>query len=387
MTVGKIDGTCDSGFRRVRDAFAENFEQRGEVGAAVAITIDGRPVVDLWGGALDAKRTRPWTRDTLVNVYSTTKGLTAMCAHRLVDQRKLDLEAPVSRYWHEFAQAGKDRLPVRYLLSHQAGLPAVQRPLPPEALFDWDSMCGALAEQEPWWAPGTKHGYHAMTFGFLVGEVIRRITGLRPRDYVRAQLAEPLGIDFQIGLAESDDHRVAEMIAAPPPPPNAVNLFAEAMNNPESVTAKTIANPPTISAPGVANSLEWRRAELPAANGHATARALARIYGALSRGGEIDGVRVLTPESIARCHDEQARGRDEVLLMPTRFSLGFILSQPEASLGPGLKSFGHPGAGGSLGFADPQAKVGFGYTMNQMGPTMLIDPRATALIDAVYASL
>src|SRR5438093_5263352 len=215
MTIGKIDGTCDSGFRRVREAFAENFEQRGEVGAAVAITIEGRPLVDLWGGALDAKRTRPCTRDTIVNVYSTTKGVTAMCAHRLVDQGKLDLEAPVSRYWPEFAQAGKDRLPVRYLLSHQAGLPAVRRPLPPEALFDWDSMCGALAEQEPWWAPGTKHGYHAMTFGFLVGEVIRRITGLRPRDYVRAQLAEPLGIDFQIGLAESDDHRVAEMIAAP----------------------------------------------------------------------------------------------------------------------------------------------------------------------------
>jgi CubicO group peptidase (beta-lactamase class C family) len=386
MAVGNIDGTCDSKFRRVRDAFAENFEKRGEVGAAVAITIDGRPVVDLWGGYTDGHHTYPWIRDTIVNVYSTTKGVTAMCAHRLVDQGKLDLDAPVSRYWPEFAQAGKDRLPVRYLLSHQAGLPAVRRPLPSEALFDWDLMCSALAEQEPWWAPGTKHGYHALTFGFLLGEVIRRITGMRPRDYVRAQLAEPLGVDFQIGLAESDTHRVAEMIAAPPPP-DAPDFFAEAMKNPESVTAKTVANPPTLTLPGVANSPEWRRAELPAANGHSTARALARIYGALARGGEIDGVRVLTPESIARCHAEQARGRDEVLLMSTRFSLGFMLSQPDASLGPGLHSFGHPGAGGSLGFADPQAKVGFGYTLNQMGPTILIDPRATALIDAVYASL
>lgn len=221
-----IGGECDSGFSRVREAFAENFDNQREVGAAVAIVVDGRRVVDLWGGHRDEKRTRLWNRDTLVNVYSTTKGLMAVCAHQLVSSGKLDLDAPVARYWPEFAQAGKKDLPVRFLLSHRAGLPAISKPLPAEALFDWDIMCSALAEQQPWWKPGEKHGYHAMTFGFLVGELIRRITGESPRDYLRTKLAAPLHADFQIGLSERDENRVAEIIAAPPPPPGAPNPMA-----------------------------------------------------------------------------------------------------------------------------------------------------------------
>jgi CubicO group peptidase (beta-lactamase class C family) len=383
-----IEGECDSGFSRVREAFAENFDNHREVGAAVAIVVDGRRVVDLWGGHRDEKRTRPWTRDTLVNVYSTTKGLMAVCAHQLVSSGKLDLDAPVARYWPEFAQAGKKELPVRFLLSHRAGLPAISKPLPAEALFDWDVMCSALAEQQPWWKPGEKHGYHAMTFGFLVGELIRRITGESPRDYLRTKLAAPLRADFQIGLSERDENRVAEIIAAPPPLPGAPNPMAALLSaKPESVTARTLANPPSVSAPGVSNSPAWRRAQLPAANGHGTARALAQVYGALSRGGEIGGVRVIAPEAIRRFSEEQSSGLDEVLLIPTRFSLGFMMSLPSASMGPGTRSFGHPGAGGSLGFADPDAKIGFGYIMNQMNAGILIDQRATALINALYQSL
>jgi CubicO group peptidase (beta-lactamase class C family) len=227
-----------------------------------------------------------------------------------------------------------------------------------------------------------------MTYGFLVGELIRRITGESPREYLRTKLATPLGVDFQIGLNESDENRVAEMITAPPPLPGAPNPMAALMSaDPESVTAKTLANPPSVLAPGVANSQAWRRAQLPAANGHGTALAIAQVYGALARGGEIGGVHVIAPEAIHRFSEEQSCGPDEVLLIPTRFSLGFMMSLPSASMGPGPRTFGHPGAGGSLGFADPDAKIGFAYIMNQMNAGILIDQRATAMIDAIYQCL
>ena len=386
MTV-KIEGTCDARFSRVRDAFAENFEARNEVGAGAAVTLDGKTVVNLWGGFTDREKTKPWTSDTIANVYSTTKGITAICAHRLADKGLLDLDAPVSRYWPEFAQAGKGKVPVRFLLSHRAGLPAVAKPLAEDSIFSWDAMASALAEQEPWWEPGTKHGYHALTFGWLVGEVIRRITGKTPGVYLRDEIAGPLGADFQIGLDAKHDARVAGLIPSPPPAPGEPNLFADIAKYPESVTAKAFMNPPVLSKPGLVNSREWRAAEIPAANGHGTALSLARIYGALARGGDLDGVHVMSKNEIARCSEEQSIGADAVLVLSTRFSLGFMMSQPGASLGPNPKSFGHPGAGGSLGYADPEAKIGFGYVMNRMQSSILIDPRATALIDAVYASL
>ncbi len=383
----KIEGTCDPKFSRVKDAFAENFEKRSEVGAAAAVVLDGKSVVDIWGGHADKAATRPWTRDTLVNVYSTTKGVTAICAHRLVDKGLLDIDAPVAKYWPEFAQAGKDKLPVRFLLSHRAGLPAVRKILDGDALFNWTTMTTALAEQEPWWEPGTAHGYHAVTFGWLVGEVIRRITGKTPGVYLRDEIAGPLGLDFHIGLDAKHDARVASLIASPPPGPGEPNIFAEAMKNPESVVAKAFMNPPLMGKPGLVNSREWRAAEIPAANGHGTARALARLYGALARGGELDGVRVMSKDEVAKCSIEQSNGPDKVLTLNTRFSQGFMMSQPGADLGPNAESFGHPGAGGSLGYADPEAKIGFGYTMNKMQSSLLIDPRATALIEAVYASM
>ena len=384
----KIEGECDKRFEGVRKAFAENLEKRGELGASVAIVIDSKPVVDLWGGHSDKARSRPWQRDTLVNVYSTTKGLTATCAHRLIDQGKLDPDEAVSHYWPEFAQAGKKEMPVRYLLSHRAGLPAIRKVLSEEALFDWDTMASALAEQDPWWQPGTKHGYHALTIGWLVGEVIKRVTGKGLGRYFREEIAEPLGLDAHIGLDAKHDSRVSDLLPSPPPAPNEPNLFVEAMKEPEGATAKAFLNPPVLTKPNLVNTRPWRAAELGAANGHTNARSLARMYGALARGGEVDGYRIVRPEAIERFYAEQSFGPDQVLMqMPTRFSLGFMLSQPGAMFGPNRKSFGHPGAGGSLGFADPIAKVGFGYTMNQMANGLLIDSRAEALINAFYAAL
>ncbi|MBI3759907.1 MAG: beta-lactamase family protein [Deltaproteobacteria bacterium] len=383
----RIEGICDPRFERVKVAFAENFEKRNEYGASIAITLDGKPVVDLWAGYTDKARTLPWGRDTIANVFSTTKGMTAICAHRLVDQGKLDLDAPVARYWPEFAQAGKEKMPVRMLLNHQAGLPAIRKKLHDDDMYNWETMASALAAQEPWWVPGTAHGYHALTIGFLVGEVIRRITGKSVGTYFRDEIAKPLGIDCHIGLDERDDARCATMLASPPPPPGQVNLFEYAQQHPDSVTAYAFNNPATAMKLGAVNARAWRGAEVPAANGHSNARALARLYGALARGGEVDGVRVLSPEGVTRSYTEESFGKDEVLLITTRFTTGFMLTKPDDPFGPNPRSFGHPGAGGSLGYADPDAKIGFGYVMNKMGPYIVVDPRTRTLIDAVYASL
>lgn len=384
-----IAGTCDPRFARVRDVFAQNFRERDEVGAAVALTVAGRPVVDLWAGHADQLRTRPWERDTIVNVYSTTKGMAALCLHQLVEQGRVDLDAPVARYWPAFAQAGKESLPVRHLLGHRAGLAAVKALLPGEALYDWDAMVDALAAERPWWEPGTAHGYHAVTFGWLVGEVVRRVTGKSLGTYFREAVAGPLGMDFHVGLPDAEHGRVAEMSGIPMPEPGAegMQLGLVMMMDPEGLTARAFMNPPSM-ARGV-NIPEWRRAEIPGANGHADARALARVYGALASGGAADGVHVLSAESIARCHAELSQGPDLVLQVETRFGHGFMLPQarPDTRIGHGPRAFGHPGAGGSIGFADPDAEVGFGYVLNRMGPHILLDPRATALIDAVYASL
>lgn len=382
----EIEGTCDERLQGVRRAFAENFALHGEVGATVAVTVGGKLAVDLWGGHADAARTRRWTRDTIVNIASTTKGITSVCAHRLVDRGLLDLEAPVARYWPEFAQAGKASMPVHLLLSHRAGLPAIDAPLPTEALYDWSVMTRALAEQKPWWEPGTKHGYHAFTFGWLVGEVVRRITGRSLGTYWREELAEPLGLDCHIGLAAEHDARVAEFLP-PPSSSGQPDLEEELTRNAGPMVQKALNNPPkTVSD---MNTPSWRRAEIPAGNAHTTARALARLYGALASGGKMDDFQLLTSASIDRARTQQASGPDAVLFgMPTRFGLGFSLP-PEgtgfASSSP--SSFGCPGAGGSIAFADPEARVGFAYIMNQLQAGMPPDPRAARLIDAVYASL
>jgi CubicO group peptidase (beta-lactamase class C family) len=344
--------------------------------------------VDLWGGYMDAARTRPWERDTIVNVWSTTKGIVATCAHRLVDRGLLELDAPVAKYWPEFAQAGKEDIPVRFLLSHQAGLPAIREPLPMGSAFKWDVMTDALAKEEPWWEPGAKHGYHAFTWGWLVGEVMRRVTGRSVGAYFREEIAAPLGLDFHIGLGPEHDSRVAEVISPDPPQPGETNFVMEMLQDPQSMAFKVLANLPDLFAPGVVNTREWRAAEIPAANGHSNARAVARLYGSLARGGEVDGVRILSRDAIESAMVEQASGVDEVLGLNLRTGLGFFLTSPDARLGPNPRAFGHSGAGGSLGFADPDAKVGFGYAMNGMiQENTLTDPRWAPLIDAVYAAL
>ena len=382
----EIDGSCDARFERVREVFAENFRLRDEVGAAVAVAIDGRLVVDLWGGHHDRERKRAWERDTLVNVYSTTKGVTALAAHRLVDEGRLDLDAPVASYWPEFAQAGKGTIPVRFLLSHRAGLPAVRKLLPNEALYDWNAMVESLAAEAPWWEPGAKHGYHAVTFGWLVGEVVRRIVGKSLGSYVRDAFAKPLDLDLHVGLAEREHARVADILQPPAPDPSgeAAQLFARALADPEGVTARAFMNPPSMAlGPNVP---AWRSAEIPGANGHATARALATLYGRAALG---DAGGVLSREAILRCRGEQSHGADLVLGVPTRFGLGFMLRQGSHEGGRclGAGAFGHPGAGGSLAFADPERRLGFGYVMNRMGPRILLDDRAIALVEAANACL
>ncbi len=377
-----IHGDCDPRFAAVRDAFAANFAAGREVGAAFAATVDGRMVVDLWGGHADAARTRAWERDTIVNVFSTTKAVTALCAHMLADRGVLDLDAPVARYWPEFAQSGKDAIPVRMLLSHTAGLAAIRQPLRVETLYDWDRYAGIIAAETPWWEPGTANGYHAMTFGHLVGEVIRRVSGASVGRFVRDHVAGPLAADFHIGLPESDDRRCAEMIPATIREMAAAGLGAA---DPGSLRARVLENPPLR--PRHANTPAWRRAEIPAANGHGNARSVARILSALACGGALNGVRLLGDAALARAIEPQAHGRDLVLGFRIKWGLGFMLASPELPLSPNPRAFGHGGWGGSLGFVDLDASVSWAYVMNKMAPGTAGDTRGFGLMAALYGAL
>lgn len=377
-----IDGWCDDRFEAVREAFTANFAERGETGAAVCVVIGGRTVADLWGGTADPQAQRPWTPDTLVNVFSIGKGLTALVTARLMAGGHLDVDAPVARYWPEFGAAGKQDVTVRHLLTHQAGLPAIRERLPPGAMLDWPAMTGALARQAPWWEPGTAHGYHANTFGFLVGEVVRRVTGRTVGALLREEIAGPLGADVHIGLPAAEHHRVAPFTFKEPPSEE----DRSGLPDRELMAYNAYLNPGGLSGAGVINTARWRAAEIPATNGHATARGVARVYSALAAGGAIDGVEVVDTATLAAVTTEQVYGEDRVLHRSTRFGLGFQLTQRERPLGPNSGAFGHFGAGGSLGFCDPQAGMAFGYVMNEMGPRWQ-NPRNRALVQAVYTGL
>lgn len=392
MSDAHAEGFCDSRFELVRKEFERNLRERGDVGAGVAVVVGGAPVVDLWGGWLDAGRTRPWAHDSIVNVWSLGKAVTAVCLLQQVEAGRVELEAPVARYWPEFAQAGKAELPVKYLLSHQAGLPAVAKPLAPGTnLLSWETMTSALAEQEPWWTPGERFGYHVNTFGFLAGEVLRRVDGRSVGTYIREELAEKHGIDFLVGFGAEEDARVADWI------PYQAEAGEESQRpwlerDPATLSGVELArilayqNPPGHPEGGV-NSRMWRAAEYPSTNPHSNARALARIFGGLADGGKIDGKRVLAPELIERANTIEADGDDVVLGRPNRFGLGFQLTNPGIRpLGPNPRAFGHYGNGAVLGFADPDAGVGFGFVCNRAGKSWR-DPRNIALIDAVYACL
>ncbi len=388
-TTIEIQGLCKDGFQGVKDAFADNFADHGEIGAALSLVVGGETVVDIWGGYADPQRTRRWERDTIVNVYSTTKGIVATCANRLIEEGRLDPEAPVARYWPEFAQAGKEALSVKYLLSHRAGLPAIDPVLTNDAVYSWDPVVDALAAQKPWWEPGSQHGYHAVTFGYLVGEVIRRVTGKSVGAYWREHFAEPAGIDFHIGFGPELDHRVADMVPAPLRMPSPDNPLGAALLNPASMTFKAfMITPEPMVNPMYMNSRQWRAAEVPAGNGHGNARALARLYGALATDGLLDGVHILAPGTVAEATKEQSYGTDAVIFFPTRFGRGFLLDIPELQISPSGKLFGHGGMGGSFGYADPDAGIGIGYTMNKMIMSEdNVDPRWRPIFDAIYRSL
>jgi CubicO group peptidase (beta-lactamase class C family) len=389
-----IGGRCDPRFAPVREAFAANFAERGEVGAAVCVVAGGRTVADLYGGA--AAPGRPWGPDTLVNAFSVGKGLTALCAARLAGQGRLDVDAPVTRYWPEFGAAGKEATTVRHLLTHQAGLPAVRRPLPRGAMLDWALMTRTLAGHPPWWPPGTAHGYHVNTFGFLVGEVIRRAAGRGVGALLREEIAGPLGADVHIGLPPGALNRVAEIDwsawaatqSAPGGPggPGGPGTPGDDHADRRLMIHNAYFNPEDFSGIGVTGTPGWQAAEIPSTNAHASARGVARVYTALAAGGAVGGVRVVAATALAAATVPQVHGPDLVLGRPSRFGLGFQLTQPERPLGPSPRAFGHFGAGGALGFCDPDAGVAFGYVLNRLGPRWQ-EPRTRALIDAVYAAL
>jgi CubicO group peptidase (beta-lactamase class C family) len=384
--AARIGGWSDPRFTAVRDAFAANFADRGETGAAACLVAGGTVVADLRGGWADQQQTRPWQRDTLVNIFSVGKGLIAACAARLIGERRLDPDAPVARYWPEFGAAGKGAVTLRQLLSHQAGLPALRDPLPDGSMLDWPLMTGALAAEPPWWPPGSAHGYHVNTFGFLAGEVIRRVTGTTVGEMLRDQIAGPLGADVHIGLPAAQHGRVAEFLWPAAQSPDAVSRNAGAPGTAaqQHMIINAYANPAGLSGLGVVNTTAWRAAEVPSANAHATAAGVARVYAALAAGGTVDRVRVVDSAALADAVTEQVYGEDLVLRRPSRFGLGFQLTQPERPLGPGPRAFGHFGAGGSVGLCDPDAGVAFGYVTSQMGPRWQ-NPRNRALLDAVFS--
>ena len=326
--VPEICGSCDARFAAVRRALARNFCDHDEVGAAVAVMVDGKCVVDLWAGWADEARTRPWQRDTLVDVFSVGKAVATLSLLMLVERGQVGLDTPVASYWPEFAARDKGDITVRMLLSHRAGLPAIRRALPEGAMYDWQLMTAALAEEEPWWEPGERHGYHVNTFGFLVGEIVRRVSGQSIGTFVRREIAEPLAADFHFGIGPGHDARIAdflftdELLARKP---------SEKGNDDEVrrlMLGCVYLNPPGVSGPGTVNSREWRAAEMPSTNGHANARAVARIYSALACGGAVDGIRLLCAETIEAATAEASAGPDAVLGRPSRFGLGFQLTQP-----------------------------------------------------------
>ncbi|MFF3737456.1 serine hydrolase domain-containing protein [Streptomyces sp. NPDC002566] len=384
--VPQVHGHCDERFAAVRAAFEENFRERDELGAAVSVLVDGTPVVDLWGGWADAARTRAWERDTLVNVWSTSKGPTALCAHILVDRGLLDLDAPVAAYWPEFAAAGKERVLVRHLLSHRAGLAGLREPHSLDELYDWELTVARLAATEPWWEPGTRSGYHALTYGFLVGEVVRRVSGLLPGAFLEREVTGPLGVDFTIGLPEKEAGRAAEMVH-----PRAATSSEQAAVFSQLTPAALAALTNPLAGADEANSPGWRAAEIPAANGHGTARAVAALYGVIAGRGALAGRRVLSPEAAERVREGQGACRDLVLgagfAHDTEIGLGLWLSGPNGWYGPNPRAVGHDGFGGSCGLADPETGVSLGYVMNRMGPHIADDPRKMALVRAVYSAL
>lgn len=379
-----VRGTCDSAFSAVSEAFAANFEE-GEVGAACSITVDGRVVVDIWGGRADAGQGREWSHDTMVNAYSVGKPIIALRVLQLVERGRVDLDERADRWWPELL-AGQRGATVRDLLCHRAGVPAIREPLTNDALWNWQAMCRAIAATDPWWDPGTRHAYHTNTYGHLVGEVARRVDGRLPGTWLREEIAGPLGAELVWGLAPAQRARCADIIWEFDVAAGIDWLSSRAETSEQRMIALGYSNPPGYSGIGVVNSREWRAAQVPSTNLHATARGLARLYSALAAGGSVGGITVLDSDLLSEATSAQSAGWCPVLEREASFGLGFQPTRPDRPFGPNPGSFGHFGTGGALGFADPQASVGFGYVMNAVRPRWQ-SPRNQALIDALYACL
>ncbi|WP_448661440.1 serine hydrolase domain-containing protein [Sphingomonas sp. CJ20] len=373
----RIEGYCVPEFAAVRDAFADNFRHRGEQGAAVCVYRRGQKLVDLWGGWADAAGTRPWRRDTIVCMMSVGKGMAALCLWMLVDRGRIDIDAPVARYWPEFAANGKGAITVDMLVSGRAGLLYADA-APTGAGFDWDVMVAAYAAQAPAWVPGSDHGYHSASLGYLVGEIVRRVDGRRVEDFLEQDIAGPLGVDYGYGTRGADPARVADVIA-----------------NPDSHTFTQSRDPATPmgrawrmrpASPDHYNDARMRSGVMPSTNGHGNARAVARIYAALACGGTIGGVRLMRAETIERMRAQSWFGPCAMTGRTFRYARGFFLNEPQFSpMGANPRAFGHPGAGGALGFADVENRIAFAYSPSRMCAGGGLGDRCAALVEAVYA--
>lgn len=378
-TAVPVQGHCAERFEPLRQCFEALFERDEDLGASLALTIDGEFVADLWGGHADEARTRPWQRDTLTHVWSTTKTMVTLCALVLADRGELDLDAPVARYWPEFAAAGKGGVLVRHLLGHTSGVSGWAQPVSAADLCDWERSTALLAAQAPWWTPGTASGYHALNYGHLVGEVVRRISGLKPGAFLERHIAGPLRADFHIGLPASEADRVARVV---PPPPLPIDL---ATLDPHGPMFRTLANP--LPDATVSFTRAWCEADIGAANGHGHARSVARIQSAVACGGAVDGVRLLSPRTIERIFEPQADGTDLVLGLPMRMGLGYGLPVDTLPfIPPGRVAF-WGGWGGSIVIVDADRRLCFAYMMNRMAPGIIGGPNAAALVGTLYRLL
>lgn len=375
--MADVHGRCDERFEAVRSALAANLDSGDELGASLVLDIDGDIVIDMWGGFCDEARTIGWSADTITNVWSLTKTVTSLAALMLADRGELDVDAPVARYWPEFAASGKQDVEVRQLMSHSSGVSGLDQPAVVEDLYDWQQATSRMAAQAPWWEPGTASGYHALNYGHLVGEVVRRISGQTLKQFVAEQIAGPLGADFQIGAAESDWGRIANVV---PPPPLPIDLAALP---PDSPAVRTLTGP--VIEAEVANTPGWRRADIGAANGHGNARSLARIMSVVARGGEVGGVRLLSQDTIELIFREQLNGIDVVLGVPLRWGIGYGLPQPDVLpwLPDGKICF-WGGWGGSMIVMDAGRRMTISYMMNKMGPGIIGSDRSATYGKAIY---
>jgi CubicO group peptidase (beta-lactamase class C family) len=377
--MATIEGIYDERFGALGELLSASIDSGGDLGASVAVTIDGDVVVDIWGGWVDEARTRPWERDTIVNVWSTTKTMMALSALILVDRGQLDLDAPVATYWPEFAANGKQNVLVRHVLSHTSGVSGWAQPVEVDDLYDWEKSTAMLAAQAPWWEPGTASGYHALCQGHLVGEVIRRITGRKLGQFFAEEVAGPLDIDFHIGLDPSEFHRVTNVI---PPPPLPIDLTTLDM---DSVLVKTFTGP--APAADVAWTPAWRQADIGAANGHGNARSVARAQAIVACGGTVDGVTVLSPSTVQQIFRVQAEGVDQVLGVPSRFGIGYGLPNESYPYFPDGQICFWGGWGGSVIIVDVGRRMTIAYMMNRMDAGLVGDTRGERLVRAAYAAI